>query len=263
MNLYPKKKFLDTALLAAESASKLIQKSSNRSVKTYKSKTDLVTEIDIASEEIISNIIKSKYPNHSILGEESGLNQIDHAEYIWIIDPLDGTTNFVHNYPSYAVSIALVHKNKPIIGVVVEMPAMNTYWATDYGAAYCNNKVIKVSQTKSLIRSLLVTGFGYDHDSKWNINMNLFKEFTDVTQGVRRLGAAAIDICHAASGTVDGFWEFDLNPWDVAAGVLIAERSGAKISKMNGEKYSIYDDEILISNGIIHQDMINIINKFI
>ncbi len=263
MNLYPKKKFLDTALLAAESASKLIQKSSNRSVKTYKSKTDLVTKIDIASEEIISNIIKSKYPDHSILAEESGLNQIDHAEYIWIIDPLDGTTNFVHNYPSYAVSIALVHKNKPIVGVVVEMPAMNTFWATDDDVAYCNNKIIKVSQTDSLIQSLLVTGFGYKHDSKWNINMNLFKEFTDVTQGVRRLGAAAIDICHAACGTVDGFWEFDLNPWDVAAGVLIAERSGAKVSKMNGEKYSIYDDEILISNGIIHQDMINIINKFI
>ena len=263
MNQYPKKKFLDTALFAAESASRLIQKTSNRSVKTYKSKTDLVTETDIASEQIISNIIKSKYPDHSILAEESGLNQVDHAEYIWVIDPLDGTTNFVHNYPSYAVSIALVHKNKPIVGVVVEMPAMNTYWATDDSVSYCNNKVIKVSQTDSLIQSLLVTGFGYSHDSKWNINMNLFKEFTDVTQGVRRLGAAAIDICHAASGTVDGFWEFDLNPWDVAAGVLIAERAGAKVSKINGEKYSIYDDQILISNGIIHKAMINIINKFI
>ena len=263
MNQNPKKKFLDTALFAAESASKLIQKAPNRSVKTYKSKTDLVTETDIASEEIISNIIKSKYPDHSILAEESGLNQIDDAEYIWVIDPLDGTTNFVHNYPSYAVSIALVHKNKPIVGVVVEMPAMNTYWATDDDGAYCNNKIIKVSQTDSLIQSLLVTGFGYRHDSNWNINMNLFKKFTGATQGVRRLGAAAIDICHAASGTVDGFWEFDLNPWDVAAGVLIAERSGAKVSKMNGEKYSIYDDQILISNGIIHQEMINIINKFI
>ena len=171
MNQYPKKKFLDTALFAAESASKLIQKTSNRSVKAFKSKTDLVTGTDIASEEIIYNIIKSKYPDHSILAEESGLNQIDHAEYIWIIDPLDGTTNFVHNYPSYAVSIALVHKNKPIVGVVVEMPAMNTYWATDDDAAYCNNKVIKVSKTDSLIQSLLVTGFGYSHDSKWNLNI--------------------------------------------------------------------------------------------
>jgi len=143
------------------------------------------------------------------------------------------------------------------------MPAMNTYWATDGTAAYCNKKVIKVSQTENLIQSLLVTGFGYRHDSKWNTNMNLFKEFTDVTQGVRRLGAAAVDICHAASGAVDGFWEFDLNPWDVAAGILIAERAGAKVSKMNGEQYSIYDDQILISNGIIHQDMINIIDKFI
>ena len=156
MNQYPKKKFLETALFAAESASKLIQKTSNRSVKTYKSKTDLVTGTDIASEEIIYNIIKSKYPDHSIIAEESGLNQIDHAEYIWVIDPLDGTTNFVHNYPSYGVSIALVHKTKPIVGVVVEMPAMNTYWATDDDAAYCNNKVIKVSKTDSLVQSCLL-----------------------------------------------------------------------------------------------------------
>ena len=136
MNLYPKKKFLDTALLAAESASKLIQKSSNRSVKTYKSKTDLVTEIDIASEEIISNIIKSKYPDHSILAEESGLNQIDHAEYIWIIDPLDGTTNFVHNLPIFAVSIGLVKNNKIISAVVynpaaVDSPARTVAFVSD------------------------------------------------------------------------------------------------------------------------------------
>ena len=263
MNQNPKKKFLQTALFAADSASRLILKSSQRSVKTYKSKTDLVTETDLASEDIISKIIKTKYPHHSILAEESGLNQENYSKYCWIIDPLDGTTNFVHHYPSYAVSIALVHKNKPIVGVVVEMPIMNTYWATEDSAAYCNGEKINVSKTDKLIHTLLVTGFGYNHNSKWKKNMHLFKEFTDITQGVRRLGAAAVDLCHAASGIVDGFWEFDLNPWDTAAGILIAKQAGAKISKMNGDEYSIYDDQILVTNGIIHDKMVETINKII
>ena len=109
----------------------------------------------------------------------------------------------------------------------------------------------------------MVTGFGYKHNSNWKINMKLFKGFTDVTQGVRRLGAAAVDLCHAASGKVDGYWEFDLNPWDTAAGTLIAKQAGAQISRMNGDEYSIYDDQILVTNGIIHEDMLGLMNKII
>ena len=262
MNRNIRNQFLETALLAAKSASELIHKSSQRSVKTYKSKTDLVTETDLASEELISKIIKAQFPQHSILAEESGLNEKT-SKFCWVIDPLDGTTNFVHQYPSYAVSIALIHENKPIVGVVVEMPIMNTYWATDESPAYCNGRIIKVSKSEKLIHSLLVTGFGYKHNSNWKINMKLFKGFTDVTQGVRRLGAAAVDLCHAASGKVDGYWEFDLNPWDTAAGTLIAKQAGAQISRMNGDEYSIYDDQILVTNGIIHEDMLGLMNKII
>jgi myo-inositol-1(or 4)-monophosphatase len=261
MNLDPNKEYLDTAIYAAKTASDLVIKSSKREIKTFKSQTDLVTETDLASEKIISDIIKSKYPDHSILAEESGLKKSHSSEYIWVIDPLDGTTNFVHEYPSYAVSIALINNGEPVVGVVIEMPLMNIYCATINSPAYCNNNIISCSDTNKLILSLLVTGFSYDHNDNWNLNMKLFKEFTDITQGVRRLGSAAIDFCHTAIGHVDGFWEFDLNPWDVAAGILIAKQAGAKISKLNGEKFSIYDNEVLVTNGHIHQNMINVFNE--
>ena len=261
MKLDPNKEYLDTAIYAAKTASDLIIKSPRREIKTYKAHTDLVTETDLASEKVISNIIKSKYPDHNVLAEESGLLESHSSDYTWVIDPLDGTTNFVHNYPSYAVSIALVNNGVPIVGVVIEMPLMNIYYATINSPAYCNNNIINCSNTNKLILSLLVTGFSYDHNDNWAFNMKLFKEFTDITQGVRRLGAAAIDFCHTAIGHVDGFWEFDLNPWDVAAGILIANQAGAKVSKLNGDKYSIYDKEVLVTNGHIHQDMINVISE--
>ena len=261
MKLDPNKEYLDTAIYAAKTASDLIIKSPRREIKTYKAHTDLVTETDLASEKVISNIIKSKYPDHNVLAEESGLLESHSSDYTWVIDPLDGTTNFVHNYPSYAVSIALVNNCVPIVGVVIEMPLMNIYYATINSPAYCNNNIINCSNTNKLILSLLVTGFSYDHNDNWALNMKLFKEFTDITQGVRRLGAAAIDFCHTAIGHVDGFWEFDLNPWDVAAGILIANQAGAQVSKLNGDKYSIYDKEVLVTNGHIHQDMVNVINE--
>ena len=263
MNQNLKNDFLDTALYAAESASKLIEDSTCKSVKTFKSKTNLVTETDLESEKKIKDIIKKRFPDHNILAEESGLNKKNNSKYTWVIDPLDGTTNFVHNFPSYAVSISLIYNNDPIVGVVVEMPFMNTYWATCDSHAYCNGQIINVSNTKKLIHSLLVTGFGYDHDTIWKKNMELFKEFTKRTQGVRRLGAAAIDLCHTAIGISDGFWEYNLNPWDVCAGMLIAKRAGARISKMNGDEYSIYDREILVTNQLIHEEMIEVIKETI
>ena len=261
MNQEDKYLFLDTAISAAKSASIIINESYNRSVKTYKALTDLVTQTDIDSEKKIIELISSKFPNHSFLAEESG-KKINSSNYTWIIDPLDGTTNFVHGYPCYGVSIALMHKNEPIIGVVVELPLNNIYFATNSSPAYCNDDIIHVSKNKELINSLLVTGFGYEHGEKWDFNMKLFKKFTDLTQGVRRSGAAAIDICHASSGKVDGYWEFDIKPWDVAAGALIAKQAGAKITNLKGGKFSIFDNEVLVSNDFIHLDMINIINNF-
>ena len=254
--------FLDTAILAAKSASKIILESNKKIVKTYKGLTDLVTATDIESETAIIDIIQSNYPKHNVLAEESG-KILNESDYTWIVDPLDGTTNFVHNYPFYGVSIALFHDNEVIVGVVIELPSMNIYRATNSSASYCNDDLINVSGTNKLLNSLLVTGFGYVHEENWQKNMKLFKLFTDVTQGVRRSGSAAIDLCHAASGKVDGYWEYDLSPWDVAAGSLIAKQAGAMITDFSGEKFSIYENQVLVSNKKLHKPMINILKKII
>lgn len=251
--------FLETAIFAAKSAAAVISSSYNTSVKTYKALTDLVTQTDIDSEKKIIELISSKFPNHSFLAEESG-KESKPSDFTWVIDPLDGTTNFVHGYPCYGVSIALMHKNVTVVGVVVELPMNNIYFATNTSSAFCNDDIIQVSKNKDLIDSLLVTGFGYDHGDKWDFNMKLFKKFTDLTQGVRRSGAAAIDLCHAASGKVDGYWEFDVRPWDLAAGALIAKQAGAKLTNLKGEEFSIFDNEVLVSNDLIHTEMVNAIH---
>ena len=248
-----------TALTAIEKASEVVLKAHKLPKSTkYKGRTDLVTATDKESESIIINEIQKVFPEHDILAEESGAksNQSDHK---WIIDPLDGTTNFVHGYPSFGISIGVTYKDELICGIVKELPADNTYYAISGEGAFCNGEPIKVSTVNSLERSLLVTGFSYNHDEKWSKNIELFKQLVDVTQGVRRLGAAAIDLCHVASGKVDGFWEFDLNPWDTAAGVLIVREAGGTITKMDGTNFNINRPQLLATNGLIHQEMVNLL----
>lgn len=223
----------------------------------FKGRTDLVTDIDRESESLIKERIQTAFPEHAILAEETGRKTgSEDTEYLWVIDPLDGTTNYVHGYPSFAVSIGVLHRGKPVAGVVVEMPAKLTSYAQKGGGAFCDDQPIKVSRTSALSHALLVTGFAYEHGEKWQANMELFKTLTDKTQGVRRLGAAAVDICHVARGVVDGFWEFDLHPWDTAAGVVIAREAGATISRMDGSPFSIHDKQILVTNGKLHDPML-------
>jgi len=247
--------YLNIAVEAALAASQIIMDAvGNPHVTSNKGRTDLVTSTDVASENIIKSIIQSHCPSHSILAEESGESQRN-SKYVWVIDPLDGTTNFVHGYPSFAVSIALFHQNDPLVGVVLEMPNTRLYSAIKGVGAWCEGIPIYCSETPIIEESLLVTGFGYNHDELWNKNMKLFKHFTDITQGVRRLGAAAVDLCHVASGKVDGFWEFDLKPWDTAAGILIAREAGCVITQINGDPFSIFDNNILVSNPFINSQM--------
>ncbi|MBL7014286.1 MAG: inositol monophosphatase [Candidatus Marinimicrobia bacterium] len=244
---------IDAALLAVN----IIMPAMDRQILSeHKGKTDLVTEIDRAAESIIISTIKDHFPSHSILAEESG-KQDQLSDVLWVIDPLDGTTNFVHGYPAFAVSIGVLIHGIPTIGVVVEMPTIKLYTAIKGKGAFVEGEPLSVSTTPELIQSLLVTGFGYEHGKNWNTNMDLFKSFTDKTQGVRRLGAAAVDMCHVACGKVDAYWEFDLSPWDSAAGIVIASEAGAKITRMDGGNYSIYDNQILISNGHLHDAMIH------
>ena len=254
------KELISFAEKTAICASNIIMDSIDNIKVDYKGKTDLITNIDLESERSIINKIVKSYPSHNILSEEHGLIN-NKSDYLWVIDPLDGTTNFVHGYPSFGVSIGLLYKNTPELGVVLELPSKNLYSALKGNGAYNNGKRISVSKISNLTNSLHVTGFGYDHGEKWSINMKLFEHFTDITQGVRRSGAASIDLCHLACGTVDGFWELDLHPWDTAAGIVIVKEAGGRITKMNGGKYSIHEDQILASNGLIHSKMLTRINS--
>ncbi|WCJ28484.1 myo-inositol monophosphatase like 1 [Euphorbia peplus] len=229
---------------------------------SYKGLTDLVTDTDKMSEAAILEVVKSNFGDHLILGEEGGVIGDKSSDYLWCIDPLDGTTNFAHGYPSFAVSIGVLFKGKPVAAAVVEFVGGHMAWntrmfsATAGGGAYLNGQRIHVSQTDQVERSLLVTGFGYDHDDAWTTNIELFKEYTDISRGVRRLGAAAVDMCHVALGIVEAYWEYRLKPWDMAAGVLIVEEAGGAVTRMDGEKFCVFDRSLLVSNGVIHSKLL-------
>ena len=238
------------------SAGELIIESSNNIQVDYKGSLNLVTNVDRAAEKLIIENILTNFPNHSILAEESGFKNKTH-DYLWTIDPIDGTTNFVHGYPSFGVSIGLLIKGVPTLGVVLELPSKNLYSAYKDNGSFKNGTKINVSKNSILDECLLTTGFPYDHGKKWQASMKLFEFFTDKTQGVRRLGAACIDLCHLACGVIDGFWEFDLKPWDTAAGIVIVTEASGVISKIDGNKYNIHEDQILASNGIIHEDLLS------
>ena len=257
--MYPIKneEILEVAVEASLAASDIIMEAANNPLikKVKKSDSDLVTYTDLESEKIIKNFIIKNFPRHNILAEESDQKK-NTSDYLWVIDPLDGTTNFVHGYPSFSVSIGIYYKKNPVVGVVLEMPHIKLYTAIVNKGSWCEGNKIQSSKTDNIKDSLLVTGFGYQHGDLWEKNMDLFKIFTDKCHGVRRLGSASIDICHVATGQVDGFWEYDLSPWDSAAGILIAKEAGCIVSQLNGMEYNIFNNNILVTNGIIHKEMV-------
>lgn len=230
---------------------------------SFKGATDLVTDTDKASEDAILSIIREAFPDHAVLGEEGGVSGDTSSEYLWCVDPLDGTTNFTHNYPSFAVCVACLRHAVPVASTVIEFAGgpgtwvTRTYTAHRNGGAFLNGKPIQVSKQHDIRRSLVVTGFGYEHDEAWSANIELFKEFTDITQGVRRLGSAAIDMCHVAAGMVEGYWEYRLKPWDMAAGVLIVEEAGGTVTTMDGRAFSVFDRSVLVSNGFVHEQILS------
>jgi len=230
------------------------------SIDNKSSKIDLLTEADEKSEDYIINEIKKKYPSHSILSEECGLIN-NNSKYRWVIDPLDGTTNFVHNLPIFAVSIALQKNNKTICAVVYNPAADKCFYASKNKRSYLNNRTINVTNTANINNCLLATGFPYNHDERYNLSFEIFKEFYDITRGLRRLGAAALDLCFVAMGRFDGFYEYELNPWDTCAGAFIVERAGGNVTDWNNENLDIYNGRILATNKKIHKKMSNILIK--
>ncbi|CAD6251744.1 unnamed protein product [Miscanthus lutarioriparius] len=229
----------------------------------YKGVADLVTDTDKLSESVILEVVTKNFKDHLILGEEGGLIGDSQSEYLWCIDPLDGTTNFAHGYPSFSVSIGVLFRGKPAASTVVEFCGGPMCWsirtisASAGGGAYCNGQKIHVSQTDKVEQSLLVTGFGYEHDDAWTTNINLFKEFTDISRGVRRLGSAAADMSHVGLGITEAYWEYRLKPWDMAAGVLIVEEAGGVVTRMDGGEFTVFDRSVLVSNGLVHGQLLD------
>ena len=227
---------------------------------SHKGAIDLVTDVDLASERLIRDRISTHYPRHQVLAEEGGLASAA-SEYRWVVDPLDGTTNYAHGYPCFAVSIALEYRQELILGVVYD-PARDELFAAERGGgAMLNNRTIHVSSTGELGSSLLSTGFPYDIRSSKLTNLDNWANFSMTAQAIRRDGAAAIDLCYVACGRYDGFWELNLGPWDSAAGALIVAEAGGRITNFSGKEFSIYKPEALASNGRIHEQMIEVIAK--
>src|SRR5271169_4647802 len=230
----------------------------------YKGDADLVTAADRASEALIRERISQQFPSHDVLGEEQGLNDTG-SDYRWYVDPLDGTTNFAHGYPVFGVSMALEHRvleyqaldqERRIAGVVFDPTRDELFTAERGRGAHLNGKPIRVSRASELKECLLATGFP-SHKRHQNPNIHFYHQITLRTHGVRRAGSAALDLCNVACGRFDGFWEFNLNPWDTAAGVLIVEEAGGKVSRFDGSPFELDSRETLASNGLVHDALLH------
>ena len=225
----------------------------------YKGEADLVTAADRASEALIRERITKHFPSHDVLGEEQGLNDRG-SEYRWYVDPLDGTTNFAHGFPVFCVSIALEHRSGADgqrIAAVVYDPTRDELFSAEQGrGAHLNGEPIHVSKVARLNECLLATGFP-SHKRHKNPNIFFYHQITLRTHGVRRAGSAALDLCDVACGRFDGFWEFNLNPWDTAAGVLIVEEAGGKASRFDGSTFQLDSRETLASNGLLHDALVH------
>ena len=254
---------LDFAIQTARDAGRLLAERFGRKIEiSNKSEIDLVTESDLASERLIIDRIKTYYPRHSILAEESGASDpIDHgaqADWRWIIDPLDGTTNYAHGYPCFCVSIGLAHQGRMEVGVVYDPMRDEVFTAERGQGAALNGRRIQVSPTPRLYSALLCTGFPYDVRERSEFARH-FANFIMAAQGVRRDGAAALDLAYVAAGRFDGFWEEGLKPWDVAAGSLLIEEAGGRVSNYLGGPLDIYAPPIMASNGLVHEEMMQVL----
>lgn len=245
-----------TGIAAAFKGAEILKKKfGNISGFEKKGAIDLLTEADTGSEKVIIETIKKVFPAHGILAEESGAWNQD-AEFVWIIDPLDGTTNFAHNLGLFAVSIAFAVKGNIVAGTVLNPITGELFTAIEGKGAQLNGLPINVSKTVALSESLLVTGFPYDFKNIiGNIKVRFFN-CLQASQGVRRLGSAALDLCFTAAGRFEGFWEENLKPWDTAAGFIIAKEAGALVTDFSGNQFDVNKKEILATNGLIHQEMI-------
>jgi|YelNatPaOPRAMG01_1025707.scaffolds.fasta_scaffold00075_41 myo-inositol-1(or 4)-monophosphatase len=262
LHLKERKIMIEDIINIAKEAGSIVREGFGKQLKIeYKTnETNLVTDIDKASEKLITDFIKKKYPTHKILAEESGESGSS-SEYLWVIDPLDGTTNFAHKLPIFSVSIGLQKNGETIAGVVYDVMRDIVYSSELNSGSFANGEKLMVNQNDLIGHSVLVTGFPYNVAENPDNVIQKFAAVIKASRAVRRLGSAAIDFCYVASGVFDGFWEVSLFPWDMCAGKLIVEEAGGLVTNFSGNKINIYSKQILASNGKIHKSLMEILNS--
>jgi len=257
---------LNTAIKAARTAGALINRASldlDRVAVTAKSHNDFVTEVDQAAEAVIIEALLGAYPGHGILAEESGrAHGAKDSEYVWIIDPLDGTTNFIHGFPVYAVSIALAFRGQVQQAVVYDPARNDLFYASKGRGAFLNDKRLRVSRRSRLLEALIGTGFPFRKGDNFKRYLKMFEEVMQHCAGLRRPGAAALDLCYVAAGWYDGFFETGLNPWDVAAGSLLVTEAGGLIGNFTGESDYLYQREVVAGNPRIYAQLVQLLSPY-
>jgi myo-inositol-1(or 4)-monophosphatase len=253
----------NAALKAGEIQLRNINNIKSISYKNTKGKNNVLTDVDTECEEVILSIIKNSFPAHDVLAEESGKNLDNKSDYIWLIDPLDGTMNYSHSYPYFSVSIALEYRGQVICGVVYDPVKDEMFSSAKNKGAELNESSIKVSNISLLEDSLVVSGtFHHPEEEFMDKFIEILKNLSNKAQGVRRDGSAALDLCYVACGRYESFWEYGLNSWDMAAGALILEEAGGKVTDLKGENFEHYRGELVASNSLIHAEMMDLLKEY-
>lgn len=255
-------KLLKTAIDAAKLAGEIQLKYMEEEliIETKASEFDLVTQADKECEKEIIKLVSKEFPDHSFLGEETGRADKD-SDYLWIIDPIDGTVNYAHRFPQFCCSIGLYYKGEALLGVVHDPCRKEMFYAQKGQGAFLNDKKISVSKTAELKRCLLATGFPALKDDALALNLHYFKTFLGLVQAIRRPGSAALDLCYVACGRLDGFWELGLSPWDTAAGSLILTEAGGKITNLDNDTFDVNVKGLISANPDIHGKIKDVIQN--
>ncbi len=257
---------LNIGIRAARAAGNVITRNMDR-VDTLqidnKGRNDYVSDVDRAAEAEVINVLKKAYPNHAVLGEESGLIGDTDAEYCWIVDPLDGTTNFIHGYPYFSVSIALLHKNRIDQGIVYNPVSQELFTASRGEGAWLNNKRLRVSKTKHIETALIGTGFPYRVGQDLDFYQRTLRHYTEKSGGIRRAGSVALDLANVASGRLDGVWMYGINFWDVAAGALLVREAGGLINDLHGLDNWKDSGELIAATPKVHHQMLEIMKPLV
>ena len=254
--------WVTTAIEAVVRAGDTMMAAQGRAIRIdKKSLIDLVTEVDVAIERAFRELISARFPDHAVLGEELGGSAAVPGGPCWVFDPIDGTTNFAHDLPIFCASLALEVNGVAEIAAVYDPTRRELFTAERGGGAFLNGHPIRVSHAAALIDAMLVTGFPYDVQQRLDEIIALFRGFVGRAQAVRRLGSAALDLCYVAAGRMDGFWERDLNPWDIAGGALLVSEAGGRVTGLDGQPFSSRGRSVLASNGLIHEAMLDVVRS--